>query len=164
MKKLLLAVTTIYIFSYLNIWAQPGTSCSNPIVITGTGTYTTPPTPTNDTWYIFTADTGGLYTFSTCGLTSCDTKIYIYDHCTGLIWGEYNEGTIQYNDDFCGPYQSSLNVSLIQGSTYYIRIGDYLSGCIGLNIPWNMLNNGFISGCIDPTACNYNPNATISDS
>jgi hypothetical protein len=162
MKKLLLTISAFLILSVANVWSQPGSSCANPLTISGTGTYTTPVTPTNDTWYIFTCDTGGLYTFKTCGLATCDTKIYIYDHCGGLIWGEDNQGTIQYNDDFCG-FQSSLNVSLIQDSTYYIRIGDYQGGCIGSTITWNMLNQGTIVGCTDPAACNYNPSATTSD-
>lgn len=160
MKKLLLAAS-LTIFSTI-LWAQPGTSCADPFILTGTGTYTTPPTPANDTWYMFNCDTAGLYTFTTCGLSTCDTKIYIYDYCTGLVWGENNEGTIQYNDDFCG-YQTSLNVTLFAGSTYYIRIGDYLGGCIGTAITWEMINNGAILGCTDPLACNYNPNASTDD-
>ncbi len=162
MKRSLLPIFSLLFILSNNAWAQPGTSCSTPIVITGTGTYTTPITPVNDTWYEFVADTGGLYTFTTCGLSTCDTKIYIYDHCTGLVWGEDNQGTIQYNDDYCA-YQSQLNVILVQDSTYWIRIGDYYSACVGNPITWNMINNGFIMGCTDPAACNYNPNATTND-
>src|SRR5688572_26633941 len=162
MKKAILLFFIGLTFGSIHLWAQPGVSCSNPIVLTGSGTYTTPVTPTNDTWYIFTADTGGMYTFTTCGLSTCDTKIYIYDHCAGLVWGEDNQGTIQYNDDFCA-LQTSLNVSLMQDSTYWIRIGDYQGACIGSTITWEFYNNGAILGCTDPTACNYNPNATTDD-
>ncbi len=162
MKRLLLPLLTLLFISSINTWSQPGTSCSTPITITGTGTYTTPLTPANDTWYIFTCDTGGLHTFKTCSLATCDTKIYIYDHCMGLVWGEDNQGTIQYNDDYCA-YQSSLNVGLMQDSTYYIRIGDYFGDCLGEAITWNMSNQGTIFGCTDPAACNYNPNATSND-
>ncbi len=165
MKKSLLAIcmfSVCVILSNINGWAQPGTSCSDPVTITGSGIYTTPLTPANDTWYIFHCDSTGMYTFATCGLSTCDTKIYIYDHCLGLVWGEENQGTIQYNDDYCA-YQSSLNVILHQDSTYYIRIGDYFSNCLNTNITWQMINNGEIMGCTDPAACNYNPNATTSD-
>lgn len=163
MKKSLLFILLISVFTCINTFAQPGSSCSNPLTITGTGTYTTGPTPTDGTWYIFVADTGGSYTFSTCGLSTCDTKIYIYDHCMGLIWGEDMTGTLGYNDDACASLQSSTTVPLYQDSTYYIRIGDYQTACAGQNITWNMINNGNIYGCIDPLACNFNPNATVSD-
>jgi len=163
MKKNLLFLIIILIFTIIQSWAQPGSSCSLPLTITGTGTYTTPATTVDGTWYIFVADTGGSYTFSTCGLSTCDTKIYIYDHCMGLIWGEDMTGTLGYNDDACSSLQSSCVVPFMQDSTYYIRIGDYQTACAGVNITWNMINNGNIYGCIDPLACNYNPNATVSD-
>jgi hypothetical protein len=162
MKKLLLSFLVFTAFTVNNIWAQPGSSCTDPITITGTGTYTTGPTTTNGTWYMFVADTAGSYTFATCGLATCDTKIYIYDHCMGLIWGEDMTGTWGYNDDACA-LQSSCTVPFYQDSTYYIRIGDYQTTCAGVNITWNMVNNGIVLGCTDPAACNFNPNATTSD-
>jgi Lysyl oxidase/Secretion system C-terminal sorting domain len=162
MKKSLLTIVTILLLSAPSVWAQPGISCVNPINIVGTGTYTTGPTTVNGTWYMFTADTSGSYTFSTCGISTCDTKIYIYDHCMGLIWGEDMIGTWGYNDDACA-LQSSCTVPFYQDSVYYIRIGDYQTACAGQNITWNMENNGVILGCTDPAACNYNPNATTSD-
>jgi hypothetical protein len=35
----------------------------------------------DNTWYTFTADSTGMYNFNSCGLNTCDTKIWIYGNC-----------------------------------------------------------------------------------
>lgn len=149
-------------FSLINSFSQIGSSCSLPAGISGSGTYTTGPLAVDGFWYQFTVDTGGVYTIQTCGLATCDTKIYIYDYCTGLVFDEGNLATIAYNDDACG-LQSSVTLNLLQDSTYYIRIGDYNTACMGENITWNIQNQGTIPGCTDPSACNYDPSASVDN-
>tara|TARA_Y100000589_G_scaffold74329_1_gene67680 strand:- start:11620 stop:15264 length:3645 start_codon:yes stop_codon:yes gene_type:complete len=111
---------------------------------------------TNDFWYLFTPDSNGQYNINTC-LSNCNTVIYVYDYCTGLIVDETNEGTIYYNDDLCG-LQSEISPLFVEGESYYIRIkGD----CD--NIEWELNYEGPVSGCIDELACNFNPIAEIDD-
>lgn len=139
----------------------PGLACTNPIPITALGTYTAPQA---DTWYIFQPDSMGNYTISTCGLNSCDTKIWVYDHCQGLTWNTTNIGTIYYDDDGggCG-YQAVVHAVLDTALTYYIRIGQYNTSCGANPIGWSLTYQGQVHGCMDPAACNYNPLATVDD-
>lgn len=138
-----------------------GFSCSSPIQASvDTMTAAGP-----ETWYVFTPDSTGIYTVSTCALgNTCDTKLYIYDHCVGIVPQEGNQGTTFYNDDACANNQSEITAALQAGQTYYIRIGDYNTSCNNQSITWQIKFNGPIVGCTDPTSCNYNPLATIADS
>lgn len=54
-----------------------------------------------DHWYVFIPPANGTYYINTC-TDNCDTKIWVYDHCTGLYWDNTNAGTIYYNDNQCG--------------------------------------------------------------
>lgn len=155
MRKLLLFVISITTY----IFAQPNL-CTTPISLASTGTYTA---PISDTWYIFNTGTdAGNYTFTTCGLSTCDTKIYIYDVCPSYPYSELNAGTIGYNDDDCA-LQSTVTINLPAATNVYIRIGDYNTACGTSPIQWSFTYLGPITGCMDPLACNYNPLATVSD-
>ncbi len=137
----------------------PGTACNNSLVISE-GVHTAAHT---DTWYSFTPTQNGTYEVSACD-NSCDTKIWIYDYCEGLLPVADNTGTIYYDDDQggCSP-QAMLGATLLeQGVEYWIRIGSDNGDCTG-TINWELSYNGPISGCMDPAACNYQPLATISD-
>jgi len=120
--------------------------------------------PNADTWYSFVPDSVGTYTVTTCGLDTCDTQIWIYDHCQGLEWDNTNEGTIYYDDNEggCGML-AQVNAILDTGLTYYIRIGDNQGACSGDSIHWQLTYNGPVYGCTDTLACNFNPLATVSD-
>ncbi len=142
--------------TYIN--CPPGMSCSNALAITSSGWYTA---PGNDFWYSYTPATTGLYNISTCDSNECDTKIWVYDHCNNLIWDQSNVSTLAYNDNACDS-QSLVGVQFINGNTYYIRIGSVANNCSG-EIQWNLSDPIPISGCMNPTACNYNPMATIND-
>jgi len=135
-----------------------GTSCDNPISV-----FSGIQNPTNtENWFSFIPDTSGQFNINTCA-SSCNTIIYLYDYCQGLIYDNTNQGTIYYNDDYCSQ-QSEIYALLIAGEEYFIRISDGQSDCANSNINWEILYTGPISGCMDPIACNYNPIATISDS
>lgn len=136
-----------------------GESCSTGEEI-GLGSYTT---SLDNHWYKFTPDQSGQYLITTCELTTCDTKIWVYDNCAGFEVNEDNEGTLFFDDNFndCGE-QANLTTQLAAGTTYNIRIGDDTDSC-GDEIPWSISYQGEIEGCTDPDACNYNPAATIND-
>lgn len=118
----------------------------------------------NETWYIFVPDSNGVYTVSTCGMNTCDTRVWIYDHCIGLIWDDTNIATIYYDNDQggCG-LQAQVNALLQAGLTYYIRIGDTDTSCAGTGIEWTLEYAGPIAGCTDPASCNFNPLAAVDD-
>jgi len=139
----------------------PGTSCNTAFTI-GLGLYTA---PQPNTWYVFTPDSSGTYSISTCGLSTCDTRIWIYEDCDGIDLTTAEEGTLYYsNDDAdCAPQARVPAAILGPGIPYYIRIGDFGGGCASTPITWQLSYNGPVVGCTDPAACNYSPLATVSD-
>jgi hypothetical protein len=137
----------------------PGLDCNSALTIQ-TGAHIA---PERNTWYSFTPDSTGMYFISTCVTNTCDTKIWIYDYCNGLVPTNANDGTIYYDDNSggCGT-QARVNALFEAGVEYYIRIGDVGQDCSG-EINWTLNYNGPVVGCMDPTACNYNPVATVDD-
>ncbi|MEN9394221.1 MAG: hypothetical protein RL362_442 [Bacteroidota bacterium] len=159
MKKLLILFFLLPFLSH----AQIGADCSTPEIINNPLIYSTSvqwTTSFDNHWYSFIPDSTGIYNISTCNVEACDTKIWIYDNCPAAL-NEWAEGTYTFNDDFCG-LQSQVSVSLNAGTTYYIRIGDYMDGC-GDNLNFTVQFVGQILGCTDATACNYSPMATQDD-
>jgi len=142
-------------FSYnssITMNCPPGYDCNTAVEV-DLGIYTT---ETSDYWYTFIPEVNGQYDINTCE-SACNTVIYVYDYCTGLVVNDSNEGTIYYNDDLCG-LQSQIYPLMSAGEVYYIRIkGD----CE--NIDWELNYIGPVAGCTDTTACNYNPIAESDD-
>ncbi len=118
----------------------------------------------DDMWYRFTPNESGRYQISTCNLASCDTKIWVFDNCQRAHFNEDNEATIAYDDSYtaCAP-QAELEVNLLQGKTYYLRVGDDHDDCDGLDWHWSLTFLGQVSGCTDPNSCNFDPTATVDD-
>jgi len=141
------------------IACPPGSFCTSPIPLTAYGTYTG---AFEDSWYSYTCDSTGTYNFSTCGLNACNTKIWIYNACPGSPLNETPAGTYAYNDDAGCGLQADLNVMLLNGQTYFIRIGDNANDCTG-SIDFSFSYVGPVMGCMDPLACNYNPLAVVDD-
>lgn len=137
----------------------PGLDCNSSLPV-DVGNHVS---PTRDYWYSFIPDSTGMYFISTCGTNTCDTKLWIYDHCVGLLVSSGNEGTIYYDDNAggCGD-QARVNALMEQGVEYFIRVGDVGESCSG-EINWSLAFNGPVSGCMDPVACNFNPLATVPD-
>lgn len=138
----------------------PGMYCSDAIVI-NEGSYIA---PQQNYWYSFTPAQNGMYDISTCGLTSCDTKIWVYENCNGNI-NETNAGTLFFDDNDGGCGQQAVVHGFFEGGVNYkIRIGLATgTSCANDSIPFNLTYIGPIVGCMDPTACNYNPLASVSD-
>ncbi|MBK7100623.1 MAG: T9SS type A sorting domain-containing protein [Flavobacteriales bacterium] len=138
----------------------PGFSCGSPMPVSE-GVHEA---PTADTWYSFTATVSGVYLITTCNLASCDTRIWVYDHCSGLVPDESPAGTMYYADGGCnsGP-QAELSANLGEGESVYIRIGDSNEACMETSIPWSVSYVGPISGCTDFNSCNFDPLATVDD-
>lgn len=148
---------TNYAFNLFN--CPPGSSCNDPFVVSE-GSYTA---PMANTWYSFTPTETGTYAIDACN-NACDSRLWVYDYCEGLVWADDNTGTIYYDDDQggCGP-QAMIGGALLEGGVeYWIRIGTDNNDCSG-SIDWSLTYNGPVIGCMDPTACNYNPLASVSD-
>lgn len=143
----------------IDMGCPAGTTCGSAFTV-DLGTYTA---EGPNTWYAFTPADTGTYIISTCGLdNTCDTKIWVYDYCTGLVPTEFAEGTTYYNDNACDLF-AEVSAILLPGETYYIRIGDAGASCDSTPINWSITYEGPPMGCTDPYACNYNPLALESD-
>ncbi len=137
-----------------------GSSCNFPISVAGNGTYTA---PGPETWYGFVPGATGRYSFSTCNQgNSCNTTIWGYDRCDGVIDEQSQQEAVFYSDDACGD-QAEVETYMIAGKTYYLRIGDSGTSCEGTAINWQLTYLGAVSGCMELNSCNYNPLATIDD-
>lgn len=115
--------------------------------------------PFDNTWFTFTPAENGQYRISTCGLATCDTRIWIYEYCMMANFDNSVEATYTYNDDLCG-IQAQSDVFMTGGNTYYIRIGS-AGACAGQSYQVLFEYTGPVVGCQDINACNYNPLASV---
>jgi len=75
----------------------------------------------HDVWYCWTAPQTALYKAATCGQTSIDSKIAVYEGCT---CPPTDANLIGCNDDACGfEYQSDVTFEAQASQQYLIRIG-----------------------------------------
>ncbi|MFN0034509.1 MAG: lysyl oxidase family protein [Saprospiraceae bacterium] len=148
-------------FGYMesvSINCPPGTSCNSPLDLSvGAGT-----TPTGDeVWYSFTPDSTGTYFIATCD-AACPTKIWVYGQCVGIFIAENQLGTVFYADSGCPDGSAAASLNLEGGKEYFIRLRYSTVECSTDPIPYTLNYLGPVVGCMDPTACNYEPLATVS--
>lgn len=137
----------------------PGTYCQNPLSV-AEGAHTA---PHNNTYYTFDCTQTGMYEITTCGLSDCDTKIWVYGNCNAQSSSQTNAGTLFYDDNAggCGE-QARVEGYFESGETYIVRIGfDASATCAVDTINFEINFLGEVTGCMDPNACNYNPLATL---
>jgi hypothetical protein len=141
-----------------NFNCPPGSSCNLALNV-DTGFYVA---PSRDFWYRFTPSVSGMYSISTCNpANTCDTKLWVYANCNGNI-NNTNAGTLYYDDNSGGCGQKAvISAALSAGSTYLVRVGDVNFSCTD-SIQFSINYMGAVVGCMDPSACNYNPMATDS--
>ncbi|MBK6629036.1 MAG: hypothetical protein IPG35_15815 [Flavobacteriales bacterium] len=135
----------------------PGFSCTQAIPI-GLGQHTA---PSVEYWYDFTPAQPGAYTISTCGLNTCDTKLWLYDMACNLVNPQPGiEGATfgDDNDGGCG-LQAVVNANMPAGVTHHLRVGTNGGSCS--SVTFEIIYNGPVEGCMDPGSCNYEPLATI---
>jgi hypothetical protein len=75
----------------------------------------------NDVWFCWTSACSGTVQIDTCGQTSVDTKIAVYDGCSPCPTAN---GILACNDDTCS-LQSSVQFSAVNGQSYLIRLGTW---------------------------------------
>ena len=137
-----------------------GGDCTTAGVVPDTGAYTA--NLPNEFFY-FTPQETGLYEIATCYPTNaCPTAIWIYDDCVGTDVSEA-EGFLDFASDGCTDFadQTVMSIGLEGGITYLVRIGVYTLDCTESMVDWDITFIGPIAGCMDATACNFNPIATI---
>ena len=97
-----------------------GSICENPLPTT-LGSMVAPQA---NTFYSFIPDSTGIYSISTCNLSNCDTKLWVYGDCANVDFAGTGAGSLYFNDDNnnCG-LQADLDATLTAGETYIIRVG-----------------------------------------
>ena len=136
----------------------PGFSCSEALVADTGQVYTA---PTLEFWYDFTPPETGAYTITTCGLNTCDTKVWVYDaDCSQITLSDGVEGATFADDDEggCG-LQAVVSANMPGGVLHHIRIGTNNGDCS--QVQFEIIFNGPVVGCMDPGSCNYDPLATV---
>ena len=85
----------------------------------------------HDIWYNYLAPTSGTLTISTCGQANYDTDLVVYEgsNCSSLTLVGCNDDT-----DGCDLYTSYLEIPVLAGSNYVIRVGGWLSGSSGSGV------------------------------
>jgi hypothetical protein len=136
MKILTLITLFITTISYGQFCNTSSLNNQGALTVTNTA-QTTPVINANGTrlYYTFDVEPGCIYTFETCGLTTIDTYIRIYNGTnpatSTLLW---------QNDDACGV-QSRVSFGVTAAGTYSVLITRYIF--LGGNC--NNLNNNNIS-------------------
>lgn len=135
--------------------AQGANDCANAQAIAGAGTFNFDNTSANtdgphdcngqptrrDVWFDWTAPSTGSYIIGTCGGTALDTRMAVYDGNTCPPGTQLNCDSSSCNT------QSRVEVSVVSGNHYLIRIGSRQVGASG-------------SGTFDIV---YNPCTTMPD-
>ncbi|MDE0959501.1 MAG: hypothetical protein OSB09_01845 [Planctomycetota bacterium] len=105
----------------------------------------------SDAWYLFTANTTGTTTVSTCDSIDFDSDIVVYEGSCGALTQIACIG----DSPACIGFTSTLDVGMTAGNSYYIRVGSWLNGDSGtgtLNITVGGGGGGGGAGdeCADP--------------
>jgi len=110
-----------------------------------------------DEQYQLNATAGCTYTITTCGTSSFDTQITVFNPSNTFV---------VYNDDSgCPNYGSTVTFTAAVTGPYTVQVNEY-----GCTWSWyaaeyfgvTLVNCGPVSGCTNPAACNYDP-AAVSD-
>ncbi|MBK8268216.1 MAG: hypothetical protein IPK83_07870 [Planctomycetes bacterium] len=107
-----------------------------------------------DIWFVYTASCTGELTLSTCNAANYDTKIAVYE---GTQCPATSGTALACRDDVagCSGNTTTLDVPVVQGNSYLIRVGGYASasGTGTLTLTCNAfecVNNG---QCDDSDPC-----------
>jgi hypothetical protein len=95
-------------------------------------------------YFTFAVENGCTYTFSTCGLTSVNTMLRIYNSTTVA-----SAGLVASNDDACSSTQSSVSFTASANGTYSILITR--SSCAAFNAGTNA-QLSYVKSCPAPPA------------
>lgn len=136
----------------------PGEFCTSAIPL-DTGVFETP--ATLEYWGLFTPAITGTYRLNTCTGNQCPTKIWIYDNCENVFITDNQLGSAFYAEGGCDS-GAVATLYLAANHPYFLRVG-YAKGCPPAPIHMQLRYEGPVRGCMDKTACNYQPLATLAD-
>lgn len=134
---------------------QASDECSTATPLTGYGTYTMDTTAATgsgnspcagmgrDVWFAWTAAASETAAFSTCGGAGWDTAIALYSGTCGSLSLE------RCNDDTCG-LQSTINVDVMAGQTYFLRLGSFQGNSGGVGSFDVNMGTPPTGGCANP--------------
>jgi len=134
-----------------------GTTIGAAIDAVGTcGTTTTAP----GVWYTFTATNDArFYTLSTCGQADFDTKISVFTgDCGRLVCIGGSDDT-----DGCSGGTTELLFTPAYGQVHYVLVHGFGLGIGDFELTLNCGVEAIPTGCTDPNALNYDPDALIDD-
>lgn len=155
-------------FEETSFGCAPGQACNTalPISLAPIGalptTLATVTAPSVERWYDLTIPVTGSYTITTCGLNTCDTRLWMYDMaCNSLALNDDIEGATfaDDNDGGCGQ-QAVITGVMPAGRTYHVRVGTASGSCT--SVGFRVIYNGPVTGCMTPSSCNYDPLATVA--
>jgi hypothetical protein len=114
-----------------------------------------------DEFFEWTPDIDGEWSFETCAAATFDTRIALYDNCTG-------DTVLACNDDSCG-FSSRIQVpGLVAGTQYYLQVGGFGGETGSCTVDIARVLPPMNDGCGGATAVNLgsnfveNVNSTIS--
>ena len=113
-----------------------------------------------DLWFAYTATQTGLASFDLCG-SGFDTRLAIWDACGGNV--------LDCNDDngpACSGFQSSIEMEVTLGTTYYVQVGGYNShtgdGDLTIFVTPGVQNALFFDGADDYVDCGTDASLNIT--
>ncbi|NOU16496.1 MAG: T9SS type A sorting domain-containing protein [Bacteroidales bacterium] len=114
---------------------KPGDMCESPITaIQGINSASN---VTGSQWFSYIPAIDGVMTVSTCGMTTEDTRVYIYDGC--------NVVDIDNSDDDCGEgegFQTEISVKVTKDTKYLTKwVDDYTSDTYNWNLSMSPFSN-----------------------
>lgn len=104
------------------------------------------------TWFLIEPEEDTYYDMRTIG--SCDTELWIYDKCQNINPHDQT-GAILYNDDFDGTQAGFNQILLTKENSYFVRVG--VKEECHEEIFFYLVDLKLKKGCLDPTACNFDP-------
>lgn len=157
---------------YHNFNCTLGETCENPIVLSLPNNDIYAP-DTKEFWFEFTPPEDGYYRVNSClnfltGTGYADTKLWMYDTCDRSVHQSGAEGALGYSEfsSECAPAAGFNFVPLEGDKTYYIRhkpMQDWININHGDSLELRFQKLPVRSGCIDVTACNYDPFAQVDN-
>lgn len=139
---------------YIIFGCPIGDFCTNPLNL---DTGLTKGLASGEQWYRFFPPQTGLYRLAVCGAENCKTSAWLYDRCDNLLVSPNQTGANFYWPDVCKG-SAMPPVYLAAGKPSFFRISAQCDTPVQLDI--RLTWEGAVKGCMDPAACNFNPQAT----
>ena len=104
-----------------------------------------------DAWFVFTPDSDSLASFSLCDSASYDTSLVLYagDCDTQVACNGDGQG-----DSDCQQYYSLIEYPVLDGTTYYIRMGGWQGSTGAGSVNVTFIGDNETGACCTDSVCN----------